>query len=161
MRQEMLIIPWLTLHAVLEDGDHALVSVGIEMVDLVSLVQHVGQQIRRRRIDNGGRDDVRHVPEVLVLGHSELGVGVELPDGREMDVSTEDGHADGPLGREVLQVLDDDLPLLLVVSGRPVIVQIIQDLDTAVKVVQRVSEQAQFAQSFDRIEQSGSEAAYG
>jgi hypothetical protein len=69
MRQEMVVVPLLSIDAMREYWYHVLVSLIVEMVDFVSFVDDVGHHIGRRGVDNGRRDDVHHVPMVLVFGN--------------------------------------------------------------------------------------------
>jgi hypothetical protein len=89
MREKPLIVSWLAFNAMREHRDHVLVRVLVEVVHLVALVEDVCHQIGRRSIDNGGRDDVGHVAEILVLGQLKLRVGVELSDRSQVDVAAE------------------------------------------------------------------------
>jgi acyl-[acyl carrier protein]--UDP-N-acetylglucosamine O-acyltransferase len=85
--EEVFVVAGLTVHAMAEDGDHILIGFLVEVVDLIPFVQDIGQQVRRRGVDDGGRDDVGNVAEVFVLGQAELGVRVELPDCCEVDIA--------------------------------------------------------------------------
>jgi hypothetical protein len=49
----MLVVSWLAINSLLEEGNHVFVSLLVEVVHLVPLVQHIGHQIRGRRVGNG------------------------------------------------------------------------------------------------------------
>jgi hypothetical protein len=67
----MLVVSRLAIDAVLEDGNHVLLSQLVEVVSLVPAVEHVGHHVRRRRIDNGGGNDVWHISSIFVLGKTQ------------------------------------------------------------------------------------------
>lgn len=69
----------------------------------------------------------------------ECRVGIETADGCEMDVSREDGDADGVRGCDVLQHLDQLMALALVSAGCVVVVEVIEKIDTTVKVVDKAA----------------------
>jgi hypothetical protein len=72
VREKVVIVPLLSVDVMCEDGNHVFVRVGIEVMYLVALVENVGHHVRRRRVDYSGRDDVGHIPSILVLWNFEL-----------------------------------------------------------------------------------------
>lgn len=86
-----------------------------------------------------------------MLGDLELRIGVKLADGGKVDITAQDGDAHRFLRCEVLEVLNEPCPLQLVVLGRPVIVQIVEDLNAAVELIQESAKQPSAAERFDRI----------
>lgn len=67
MGEEIFIVPRFAINASLEDRNHGLVGLLVKVVDLVALVEQVGNNVRRRVIDDGRRHNVGHVPRVLML----------------------------------------------------------------------------------------------
>ena len=63
----------------------------------------------------------------------------------------QDGYSYRLLSCKLLKLFDKPVSLILVVSGCPVIIKVIQDFDATVKFVQEISEHAHAAKSFDRI----------
>lgn len=49
-------------------------------MNLVPLIQKIGNRIRRWSIHDCGRDNVRHVSVIAIPGDIELWVGIELAD---------------------------------------------------------------------------------
>jgi hypothetical protein len=49
----MLVVSRFAVNSLLEEGNHVLVRLLVEVVHLVPLVQHIGHQIRRWRIGDG------------------------------------------------------------------------------------------------------------
>lgn len=50
----------------------------IKVVHFVPLVKYVSHQLRRRRINDCGRDDIRHVSGIPIFWDLQLFVGVKL-----------------------------------------------------------------------------------
>ena len=167
VRQEVLVVPRFAVHTGGKHGDHALLRLIVKVVHAVALVQHVCQQIRRRSVDNGRRDDVGHVAEVLVLSNTKLGVGVELPDSGQMHIATmitrqcrrsnekggevlpQDGHPDRFVCRKILQILNQVSSLGLVVFRRPMVVE---DLDLAAILVDKTAKHAGLSEGLSAVE---------
>lgn len=150
----MIVVSLLSVHVVCEDRNHVLVGVGIQVVDLVALVENVGHHVWRGRVDNGRRDNVGHIPRILVLWNLQLLVGIELTNSTKVHITSENGDADRLGLCDVLQLLDKPVAFLLVVLGCPVVIEIIKNLDTAVELVYKATEQTSSAHSLDRIHHS-------
>jgi hypothetical protein len=65
----------------------------------------------------------------------------------------EDGDSEGLVSGKVLQIFNHDAALRLVVFGSPMVIEIIQDLHTTVKVVEDISKEARLAERFDGVHQ--------
>jgi hypothetical protein len=52
MRQQMLIVSGFAIDAVVEHGDHVFVRMLVEMMDLIALVENIGEEIWCRGIDD-------------------------------------------------------------------------------------------------------------
>ncbi|KAI6764540.1 hypothetical protein HG530_008329 [Fusarium avenaceum] len=101
---------------------------------------------------------IKHVSWILVLREAELGVGVELSNGRKVDVTTEDGDSKRLVDSKVLQVFNHDRSLLFVVLGGPVVVQVVQDFNATVNVVKSLTKDTGASERFHRIHKSGCQA---
>lgn len=66
----------------------------------------------------------------------------------------ENGDAEGLVSGKVLQIFNHDAALRLVVFGSPMVIEIIQDLNTTVKVVEDISKDAGLAERFDGVHES-------
>lgn len=121
------------------------------MMDFVPPVQRVRQNDGRRGVDDGGADDVWHISMIAVLGDSPFLLGEELAHGGEVDVAAEDGDADALLRGEFLQFLHEPVPLRFVVSGRPVVVEIVEDFHPPVEFIDEPAEHSHAAEGFDGV----------
>jgi hypothetical protein len=54
MWQKTLIISWFSVYSRLEYGNHVFFGILVKMMNLVSLVEDISQQVWRGSIDNGG-----------------------------------------------------------------------------------------------------------
>ena len=71
-----------------------------------------------------------------------------------MDVSAEDGDADGMLFGEVLDAVDEVFALLFVLVGCVVVVEIVEEVDAAVELVEEPTRDAEaFVQEFYRADE--------
>lgn len=77
---------------------------------------------RKHLLDDGGRDDVRHVSFVRAGGDLEVHVRVKSPDSGKVHVPAEYRDADVVGGANVLEALDEVFTLLLMSRRGPVIV---------------------------------------
>lgn len=116
-----------------------LVRLVVEVVDLVATGQQVGYRGRRGLVDDGRGDHVGDVAVVVFRRDVELGVRVEASQGGEMDVTAEDGDADGELGRQSLEALNEPVALFLVGAGGVVVVEVVEQIDAAVEAVEKAA----------------------
>lgn len=63
----------------------------------------------------------------------------------------EDCDTNRSVRRKILQVLKNNPALVLVALRGPVVIQIIQNLDTAVKLVENVSKETSLSKSLDGV----------
>lgn len=89
-REQPLVVSRSPVDIMGEHGNHIFVRVVIQMMDLVALVEHICQHLRRRRVDYGGGDDVWHVAVIAVLWYTQFGVGIELSNSGQVNVPTID-----------------------------------------------------------------------
>jgi hypothetical protein len=122
VRQEVIVVPLLSIHTMGEDWHHGLIRVVIEVVYLVALVDYVGHHIGRWGVDDSGGDDIQHIPVVFVFGNVQLLVTEELPYSRKMDVASKDCDTNRLLSSNVLQLPDEPVSFLFVVLCGPVVV---------------------------------------
>ena len=87
-REQSLIVSILTINIVRKDRNHIFIRIGVHVMDLVSLVEEICKHFGRWCIHNSGRDDVRHVAIILVLGNTESWVRVKLANGSKMNITT-------------------------------------------------------------------------
>lgn len=85
--KKTFVVSRLAFDSVGEHRDHVLIGVLVQMMYLVALVEDVGHEVRRRRVDDSGRDNVWHVAEILVFGKFEFGIRVELANSRKMNIA--------------------------------------------------------------------------
>lgn len=77
---------------------------------------------RRRRVDDGRRDDLDHVLRVLLDRQPLLlRTRVEGRNGSAVDIARDERDPDVVLERDPLELLDQPVSLRLVVAGRPVV----------------------------------------
>src|SRR5690348_6873834 len=103
----MSIVPFLSVYIMSKDRYHVLIRVRVEMMNFVPLVDDVRHHIWKRRVDNGRRDDVRHVSVVFVFGDVELLVGVELAHSGKVNIASKNGNSDGLCRSDMLQLADE------------------------------------------------------
>src|SRR5690242_2210507 len=151
VRKEVVVVSLLSIYAMSENWDHVFVSVSVEVMYFVALVEDVGHHVRWRRVDNGGRDDVRHVSGVFVLWYLELLVGVKLTYSTKMHVASKNCYTNGLRLCNVLQFFDEPIPFFFVVFGCPVIVEIVEDFNTAIEFVDEATKHASTSHSFDGV----------
>ena len=118
----MIVVSLLTIHPMSEDWNHTLIGVGIEMMNFVALVQDISHHIGWRCIDDSRRNDIRHVPGILVLWNLELLVRIELADSSKVHIASENGDANGFCLGDVLEFFNEPVSLFLMVFGSPMIV---------------------------------------
>lgn len=70
-----------------------------------------------------------------------------------MHVAAQDCDSHRSVNSQILQILNDDCALLLVIPGRPVVIEIVKDLIATVEVVQVFAEHARPAKRLDRAHQ--------
>lgn len=87
VREKPFIVSWLAFNPMGKHRDHVLVGILVEVVHLVALVEDVCHQVWWWSVDDGRRDDIRHVAKVFVFGQLKLGVGVELSDRSQVDIA--------------------------------------------------------------------------
>ena len=75
-----------------------------------------------------------------------------------MYISTKDGHPHGFIGREGLELFDEPITLMFMVSRRPMIVEIVEDLDPAVELIEEGAQQAGLPDGLERIHHAGCQA---
>lgn len=135
----------------------------------ISSVEQIRECVWWRCIDYCGRNDVWHVSMIAIFGDPELGIGVELADCAEMNITTtqvstssassgiylnipKDSNAHRLLGSNVLQLLDKPIPLILVVPCCPMIVKVIQNFNASIKMIQEIfAEKAGSAKCLNRV----------
>lgn len=147
----MIVVPFLPVDIVREDWYHILIGMLIKMVHFVPLVEDVGQYIRRRRVDYGGRDDVKHIPCVFVFWNFEFLVGVEPAYSREVNIASKYGDSDGFCLGNMLQFSNKPVSLVFVMLGCPVIIQVVENLNPTIKLVDEVAEHTSATKCFDGI----------
>lgn len=91
----MLVLPLLTVDVVCKHGDHIFIGVMIEMMNLVTSVEYIGKHFWRRSVDNRRGYHVWYVSMIAIFRYLELRVRVELADGGQVNVATEDSDTDG------------------------------------------------------------------
>lgn len=121
---------------------------------LVALVEHVGNDVGGWAVDHGGRDDIWHVPRVLVLRQTQFGVGIKLPNGTQVNVAAQNRDSHRSVDSQILQILNDDCALLFVILGCPVVIEIVENLIAAVDLVHILAEHACPTEGLDRAHQS-------
>jgi hypothetical protein len=98
--KQVLVVSRLTVDTILEDRDHVLLGQLVKMMDLVASIDDIRHHIGRRSVDNGRRDNIRHISGILMLGQSKARLRVELADSREMNIATDMGcQNDSNLGK--------------------------------------------------------------
>ena len=74
----MIVVSAATVNIMTEHGNHIFVCRVIQVMHFIPAIQHVRHHVRWRRIDDGGGDDVRHVPVIAVLADAVFLRSVEL-----------------------------------------------------------------------------------
>jgi hypothetical protein len=109
------------------------------MVHLVALIENIRHHLWRGSIDDRRAGDVWHVSVILILRYVELLVRIELTDSGKVYVASQYGHSNR-LGRsDMLQLTNKPIALVLVVLSCPMVVKVVQNFNTAVKLVDKVS----------------------
>lgn len=85
--QQPLVVAGFTIHVLREDRNHILIGIRVHVVHRIAFIERVSDQLRLRKIGNGRGYHVRHVSIVAVLGHIEFLVRIELPDGRQVNIT--------------------------------------------------------------------------
>jgi hypothetical protein len=125
-------------------------GVVFQMVDLVSSGKEVCNGGRRRLVGNGAANDVGHVPMIFFGGDFQLRRRIETTECSQVHVASQDRDPDTELFRGVLQSQDELLPLFLVMPRRVMVVQVVQKINLAVKLVEEASREAKpFVEEFD------------
>lgn len=70
-----------------KDRNHVFIRIGIHMMNLVALVEDIRQHLRSRCVGNRRGDNIRHISVVLVLGHVQLRIRIELSDSCQLDIA--------------------------------------------------------------------------
>ena len=149
----MIVVSPFPIHVMSEYWYHVFVRIGIKVVHFVAFVENIGHYVRWRCVDNRRRDDIRHIPGVLVFGNLKFFVGVEPAYCTEMYIASKDGDTDRFSLCNMLQLFDEPIPFLFVMFCRPVIVKIVEYLDTAVELINKATKHAGTTHSFDGVHQ--------
>ena len=133
---DVLILLFVTLQIRLEERDHGFLSSAVEkrtMLFASQLVEHRDDSGWRWRVDDGRGDDGKRVfwVETGIM----LVVAIEHADTSGMHVTANVRNAEVLLERQLLNALDEPVALVFVRSRTPVVAQIVEQLDLAVKVV--------------------------
>lgn len=147
----MIVVSLLSIHIMSEYWYHILICIRIKMMYFVALVEDIGHHVWWGRVDDRGRNNIRHVPRIFVLWDLELFVRVELANSAEVHIASKDGHTNGLGFGDVLQLLDEPIPFLLVVLRCPVIVKVVENLNAAIKLVHKATQQAGATHGLDRV----------
>jgi hypothetical protein len=147
----MFVVTRFSVNIILEDRDHILIGILIQMMDLISPVENICKHISRRGVDNRTGDDVRHVSMVAIFRNAEFLVREKLANGTKMHIATKYSDSNRLCCCQMLQFLDEPISFVFVMFCCPVIIQIIQDLDSAIKFVNETTKHASPAKCFDRI----------
>jgi hypothetical protein len=151
MRKQVIVVSLLTIYTMSEDWNHTLISVGIEMMNFVAFVQDISHHVGWGRIDDSRGDDIWHVSGILVLWYLELLVRVELADCSKVHVASENGNANGLCLGDMLEFFNEPVSFFLMVLGRPMIVQVIKNLDASIELVHKATKQTSTSHCLDRI----------
>ena len=73
---------------------------------------------------------------VFVFRNPKLGIRIKLSDCSKINIAPKDRNADRLFGSEILEILDKIISFVFVMPCCPVIVQVIEDLDTAIELIQ-------------------------
>lgn len=136
-----------------EELHQSFVGVVVEVVDFVAFGKEVGNGGGWGFVRDGAGDDVGDVAVVVLGGNVEFRVAIEAAQGAEVDVATEDGDADGVGFRQVLHAEDELFALLFVLVGGVVVVEVVEEVDSAVELIEETSCNAEtFVQEADRAD---------
>jgi hypothetical protein len=59
------------------------------MVDCVALVKHVRDDLGLGHVGNSRGDHIRHVSVISIFGDIQFGIGIELPNGGQINITAE------------------------------------------------------------------------
>ena len=85
-----------------EHLEQGLIGIVVEVVDFVAAGQQVGHGCGRRLVDDGGRDNVGDVAEVVLGWDAQARVRVEAAKGGQVHVTAQDGAPHRELGAHAL-----------------------------------------------------------
>ena len=124
---------------------------GVQMMHLVALVENISHHFWWRCIDNSGRDNVSHVSMITVFRYLKRRIGEEPANSGKMNIAPNREsvsqvatnvvtvpkycNSDRLLRSQLLEFLNKPVSLVLVVLGRPVIVKVVQNLNTSIELI--------------------------
>lgn len=181
--QETLVVALGAVGVAGEDGHDVLDREAVVVVELAALIQQRCHWVRWCCVYHGRRDDVEDQPGihlgvlnyvdrllgfVVVFGNVftlvevfrevEVGMvehlGAKTTHTAQVHITRENCHTDAVGCTKLNQALDQVVTLTLVVLGTPVVVQVIQDLDTTVELVdESLIDDTSYGKHLQRLEE--------
>lgn len=81
------ILIGLTAISISTKGSKTLLYLAVKMVYLVALVENVAHHLRRRSINDSGRNNVGHITMIVIFWYLQLRVGIKLANRSQMHIS--------------------------------------------------------------------------